>query len=86
MMKPTRLPRPDWSQVIKDLEFARLSHEEIGAYCGRSSAWVQALKDFTHRDPRFPDGMGLLNLWCVRTGKTVAEVPTENGQPVRFVA
>lgn len=75
IIRPANPPRPDWFRIIVDLERAGVSHESIGRYCGRTKRWAAALKYEIHRDPRYPDGVSLLELWAKSTGRAVTDVP-----------
>jgi len=69
--------RVDWWQVITDLERCQVSHPQIAAAVGRAWGWPNYLKDSPGAEPRFADGVVLVQLWVAHTRRPVGEIPLE---------
>lgn len=63
--------RVNWWQVITDLMLhADMTQDEIGRACGceynGAKAWVNALRNEVHQEPKFRRGLLLVQLWEAR--------------------
>lgn len=76
-----RQPPIDWAQMVRDLEAAGMTQEQIGVSCDfdRSSAasWANRLKNIPGTEPKFHNGALLLGLWSVKMGRVANDVPRE---------
>jgi hypothetical protein len=88
-MKPTRCI--DWSQIVRDLEKAGMTQQDIGAACDKAHyddggrSWVNKLKNIDGTQPKFHEGALLLGLWADRLGRPYLDLPRTD-MPERGVA
>ena len=77
-MKPrARPPLIDWFRVITHLGRSGFTQRDIAAKLGMSKGWVIHLQDSPGAEPRFDDGMALLEMWCDAMDKPLCDVPRE---------
>jgi len=71
--------RADWSRVVYDLSRAGFGPAMVAKAVGRTTGWVDYLRNSPGARPKHDEGELLLQLWALYTGKSAAEAPRERG-------
>lgn len=67
----------DWWRVVTDLSLSGWSQGRLSRRMKKHKSWFADLRNTPGTQPKFMDGLKLIEIWCEVMGKGWEDVPTE---------